>query len=129
MASSFRLYYLEQPPGLLVEEPVGHGVLLVQGLEDLLDRLLLLNEFQRRLWADSANLVAVVTAQQDAEVDELVHGHLQTLQDLCKTRDNDMRKTIINLRFETLLSDKGIKSKSVEFFFFIYCMWLYMTII
>ena len=41
-----------------------------------------LDELERVLGSDSLDLVAVVTAEQDAEVDKLVLGHFQTLQNL-----------------------------------------------
>ena len=41
-----------------------------------------LDELERVLGSDSLDLVAVVTAEQDAEVDKLVLGHLQTFQNL-----------------------------------------------
>eukprot|EP00053_Salpingoeca_punica_P020621 m.212081 g.212081 ORF g.212081 m.212081 type:complete len:414 (-) comp19507_c0_seq1:98-1339(-) len=62
-----------------------HLVLLcVQVLEDLLDRVVLLDERQCAHWANAANRVAVIAAKENAHVDELRHAQAHAVENLCE---------------------------------------------
>ena len=73
----------EQLARLLVHPVLGNLVLVrVDLLDDAIDRLVLAYEVNRSLGADASNRLTVVTAEQDAQVDELLLRQLETFEDL-----------------------------------------------
>jgi hypothetical protein len=65
----FRLQ--KQRSGIGVRPVLGDFVFIAEVLEDLFDALVFTDKFQCRGGADFGNRVAVVTAEEDAKVDEL----------------------------------------------------------